>query len=102
VLPLLVRGSGIAVGRLFSGWASPLGAGVVAALPTLVLARIVADTDSLAWLAVVGAAWSLVYAAVAWRIGLTASERWLVRSLATTGRRSPTEPELPEITELND
>jgi O-antigen/teichoic acid export membrane protein len=102
VLPVLVRRRGISFGRLFSGWAPPLGAGIVAALPTLVLARAVTDTDSLAALAVVGVAWSLVYAAVAWRIGLTASERWLVRSLATTRRRPPEEPELPEITELND
>jgi O-antigen/teichoic acid export membrane protein len=88
VLPLLARRRGVSPRHLASAWASPLAAGVVAALPTLVLARAVTDTTSLLALAVVGAVWALVFAAVGWRLALTETEREIVRGLARR-RRSP-------------
>jgi O-antigen/teichoic acid export membrane protein len=99
VLPFLVRRQGVSLRLLFAGWAQPLGAGVLAAVPTLVLAAAVTDTHSLFVLAVVGAAWTAVFGAIAWRLGLTGVERALVRSLVWTRRRPSFEPDLPEAPE---
>ena len=85
VLPLLARRRGMSVRQISAAWVQPAAAGVVAALPTLVLARAVTDTSSLLVLAVVGAAWSVVFAAIAWKLALTDNERVIVRGLA--GRR---------------
>jgi O-antigen/teichoic acid export membrane protein len=99
VLPLLARRRGVSLRSLFAGWTQPLAAGILAALPTLLLARLVTDTDSLLVLAAVGAAWTVVFGAVAWRLALTPVERSLVRSLGKTNRRPAFEPELPETPE---
>ena len=72
-------------GAVLLSWAVPVGVGVVAALPTLVLARAVTDTSSLLVLAVVGALWTAVFAALAWRLALTRSERTMVRGLVSRG-----------------
>ena len=96
VLPLLARRRGISMRLLFAGWAQPLAVGILAAVPTLLLARFVTDTDSLFLLAAVGAAWAVVFGAVAWRLALTPAERSLVRSLGQTRRQPTFEPELPE------
>ena len=71
--------------EISAAWGLPAAAGCLAALPTLVLARAVTETDSLVVLAVVGAAWSAVFAAIAWRLALTDNERAIVRGLV--GRR---------------
>ncbi len=99
VMPVLARRGGVPVRSLFASWAGPVAAGAIAALPTLVLARWLTDTDSLLVLAAVGAVWSVVFGAVAWRLGLTASERVLVRSLATSRRRPRMAAELPDTPE---
>jgi hypothetical protein len=99
VLPLLARRRGVSLRSLFAGWTQPLAAGILAALPTLLLARLVTDTNSLLVLAAVGAAWTVVFGAVAWRLALTPVERSLVRSLGKTNRRPAFEPELPETPE---
>lgn len=99
VLPLLARRQGVSLRLLLSGWAQPLAAGVLAALPTLVLAAAVTDTHSLVVLAVVGATWTVAFSATAWRLGLTDVERALVRSLVWVRRRPSIEPELPEAPE---
>lgn len=95
VLPLLARRAGVPLGAFFASWGAPVVAAAIAALPTLVLARWLTDTDSLLVLALVGAAWSVAFGAVAWRIGLTASERSLVRSL-TARRRRTAEADVPD------
>ena len=85
VLPLLARRRGVSFREISAAWVLPVAAGCLAALPTLVLARAVTDTDSLLILAVVGAAWSAAFAAIAWRLALTDNERAIVRGLV--GRR---------------
>lgn len=87
VYPILIRRAGIPFRDLFAGWGEPVAAATIAAIPTLVLARWLTDTDSLLVLALVGAAWSVVFGAVAWRLGLRAPERSLVRSLARSRSR---------------
>ena len=67
--------------------------GVLAAVPTLVLARAVTDTTSLIVLACVGAAWSAAFAAIAWRLALTAGERSMIRGLVRRRRAHPTSPD---------
>ena len=89
LLPLLARRRGMSFRRMTAAWAYPAGAGVIAALPTLVLARAVTDTSSLLVLAVVGAAWSVVFAAIAWHLALTDNERVIVRRLAGRRRTRP-------------
>jgi O-antigen/teichoic acid export membrane protein len=96
VLPMLARRRGVSLRPLFASWAQPLAVGVVAALPTLLLARFLTSTDSLLVLAAVGVAWTAVFSAVAWRFALTPAERSLVRSLRQTRRRPTLEPELPD------
>ncbi len=81
VMPVLARRRGVSVRSLAAAWSTPLVAGAAAALPTLVLARAVTDTTSLAALALVGIAWALVFSALAWRFALDASERALVARL---------------------
>jgi len=90
VLPLLARREGMPYRAVLGSWAAPVGVGLVAALPTLVLAGVVTDTSSLLVLAVVGACWTALFAALAWRLALTESERGMVRGLA--GRRQATLP----------
>jgi O-antigen/teichoic acid export membrane protein len=90
VFPMLARRRGVSVRLLVSAWIAPLAAGAVAAIPTLILARAVTDTTSLAVLALVGAAWAVVFSAAAWRLALTPPERALVRSLIPARRRPPT------------
>ena len=85
VLPLLARRRGVSFRAISTAWGLPVVAGCLAALPTLVLARAVTETDSMVALAVVGAAWSAVFAAIAWRLALTDNERAIVRGLV--GRR---------------
>jgi O-antigen/teichoic acid export membrane protein len=85
VLPLVARPLGISARAVSAAWLAPVGAGIVAALPTLVLARAVTDNDSLLGLALVGAVWALAFAAVAWRVALTDSERAAFRR--ALGRR---------------
>ncbi|MGZ8702803.1 MAG: hypothetical protein ACXWZY_11010, partial [Gaiellaceae bacterium] len=99
LLPFLARRQGVSLRLLFAGWVQPLAAGVLAALPTLALLAAVITTDSLLALAVVGAAWTIAFGAIAWRVGLTDAERALVRSLVWTRRRPSFEPELPEAPE---
>ena len=91
VLPLLARQLGIAWGGLFAAWTRPVAAGVIAALPTLVLARVATDTSSLIVLAAVGIVWAVAFAAVAWRLALTGDEReWITRLLRRRRDRSST------------
>ena len=66
---------GVPMGCCTRAWLAPVLVGLVAALPTLVLARVVTDTDSLLVLAAVGAAWAALFGAVAWRVALTPGER---------------------------
>jgi len=89
VLPLLARRRGVSLRRLAAAWAHPVGAGIIAALPTLVLARAVTQTSSLVILACVGTAWAVAFAAVAWRLALTDTERALVRRLVARRRGKP-------------
>ena len=95
VLPALARGRGTSMLELVGAWVKPMVAGVVAALPTLVLARWATDTTSLLVLALVGAIWALAFAAVAWRLALTGSERTLVRGLLGRRRAGPPETTAP-------
>ncbi len=81
VMPALARRRGVSVRSLAAAWSTPLLAGAAAALPTLILARALTNTTSLAALALVGVAWALVFSAVAWRFALNASERALVSRL---------------------
>jgi len=99
VLPLLARRQGVSLRLLLASWAQPLAAGVLAALPTLLLAAVVTNTDSVLVLALVGGAWTLAFGAFAWRVGLTEVERSLIRSLVWTRRRPSFEPDLPEAPE---
>jgi O-antigen/teichoic acid export membrane protein len=92
VLPLLARRSGTSTPELIGAWAKPVAAGVVAALPTLVLARATTDTSSLLLLALVGALWAGAFAAVAWRLALTGNERALIRSLLGRRRERTSSP----------
>jgi len=86
LLPLLSRREGMPYGAVLLSWAVPVGVGVVAAVPTLVLARAVTDTSSLFVLAIVGVLWTAVFAALAWRLALTRSERTMVRGLVSRGQ----------------
>ena len=95
VLPALARGRGTSMLELVGAWVKPMVAGVVAALPTLVLARWATDTTSLLVLALVGAIWALAFAAVAWRLALTDGERTLVRGLLGRRRAGPPETTAP-------
>ena len=81
VMPALARRRGVSVRSLAVAWSTPLVAGAAAAVPTLILARVLTDTTSLAVLALVGIAWALLFSALAWRFALTASERALVSRL---------------------
>lgn len=83
VLPLLARRRGVSLRGLAIAWLLPVVSGSLAALPTLVLARAVTETKSLIVLALVGAAWAVVFGLVAWRVALTDSDRSLVRRLVT-------------------
>ena len=93
VLPLLARRRGVSLRQLTMAWAKPVLAGLVAALPTLVLARAVTQTSSLVVLACVGAMWAAAFSAVAWRLALTDGERTLVRSLVRGRRGRPSVPD---------
>jgi O-antigen/teichoic acid export membrane protein len=86
LLPLLAQREGMPFRAVAVSWATPVGVGLVAALPTLVLARAVTDTSSLFVLAIVGVLWTAVFAALAWRLALTKSERRMVRGLAGRGQ----------------
>jgi len=86
VLPLLSRREGMPYRDVVASWATPVGVGIVAALPTLVLARAITDTSSLLVLAAVGVFWTAVFAALAWRLALTNHERTMVRGLARRGQ----------------
>jgi O-antigen/teichoic acid export membrane protein len=88
VMPLLARRRDVSRRLLAGAWLTPLAAGAAAAVPTLLLARLVTHTTSLAALAAVGLAWTLAFAALAWRWSLSDEERRLVRRLASL-RRPP-------------
>lgn len=92
VMPALARRRGIPYRLLAGAWSSPLLAGAIAALPTLLLARVLFETRSLLPLAAVGAAWALVFCLVAWRLALSEPDRVLVRRLFAL-RRGSTESE---------
>ena len=96
VLPVLTGRAGVPLRSIFAGWAGPVAAGAIAAVPTLVLARLLTDTDSLAVLACVGVGWSAVFGVLAWRVGLTATERSLVRSLTASRRAHQTVTDVPD------
>jgi O-antigen/teichoic acid export membrane protein len=85
VMPALARRRGVSVRSLAVAWGTPLVAGAAAAVPTLILARVLTDTTSLAVLALVGIAWALLFSALAWRFALNASERALVSRLIPLG-----------------
>lgn len=97
VLPILTHRQGVSLRRLFAGWSQPLAAGAIAALPTLVLAEALTSTDSLLLLALVGSAWTVAFAATAWRVGLTGTERAIVRSLVRSGPRPSPAGDLPDV-----
>jgi O-antigen/teichoic acid export membrane protein len=92
VLPLLARRRGVSLRSLSAAWLLPVLSGILAALPTLVLARAVTSTNSLLVLAFVGVAWASVFGVVAWRVGLTNTDRALVRRLVTKRHQSPPPP----------
>jgi O-antigen/teichoic acid export membrane protein len=79
VLPYLARKRGVSARAIWRAWGEPVLAGLVAALPTLVLARAITDTSSLIVLACVGAVWAVVFAAIAWRMALSGGERTRIR-----------------------
>ncbi len=83
VMPTLARRQGISRRLLARAWITPIGAGALAAVPTLLLARLVTETTSLLALALVGIVWAGVFSGIAWRFALSASERALVRRLAS-------------------
>lgn len=95
VTPLLVRReTGLGIGPLARAWLRPIVLAAIAALPTLVAARLLA-IDSLLEFTAVAAVWALVYGAVFWRWGLDERERaTLQRAFAGGGR--PTQPALAE------
>lgn len=79
VTPVLVRReTGLGVGALVHAWLVPVAIAAVAALPTLVAARLLA-IDTLLEFAAVGAVWALVYASCFWRWGLDERERGTLR-----------------------
>jgi O-antigen/teichoic acid export membrane protein len=86
LLPLLARREGMPYAAVVVSWGTPVAVGILAAVPTLVVARVLTDTDSLLVLAVVGAYWAAVFSALAWRLALTRGERTMVRGLARRGR----------------
>ena len=86
LLPWLARREGMPYGDVVMSWATPVGIGIVAALPTLVAARAVTDTSSLFVLAVVGVFWTAVFSALAWRLALTKGERTMIRGLGRRGQ----------------
>ena len=93
VLPLLARRrGGVSLRNVTSAWGRPVLAGLIAALPTLVLARATTDTTSLIVLACVGAAWAVVFGAIAWRSALSDGERTMIRGLVRRRRTGPTAP----------
>jgi O-antigen/teichoic acid export membrane protein len=92
VLPLLARRRGVSLRRLAAAWSQPVAVGILAAVPTLLLARAVTETNSLIALAFVGAAWTVVFGALAWRLALTDIERLLVRRLVAGRRGGPSKP----------
>ncbi len=86
VMPALVRRRNVSRRQLARAWITPIAAGAVAAVPTLLLARLVTDTTSLGALALVGLAWAAVFSLVAWRWAVSTDERVLVRRLISLGR----------------
>jgi O-antigen/teichoic acid export membrane protein len=92
VLPYLARRRGVSARAIWRAWGEPVLAGLIAALPTLVLARALTDTSSMIVLACVGAIWAVVFAAVAWRLALTGSERTRIRGLVRARRARPAAP----------
>ena len=92
VLPFLCRRRGVSLRDLWLAWGEPVLAGLIAAVPTLVLARALTDTTSLLVLACVGAAWTAVFAAIAWRLALTKGERGMIREAVRTRRARAAAP----------
>ena len=80
VTPFLVRReAGIDPWALARAWLRPVGLAAVAALPTLVAARLLA-IDTLLEFTAVAAVWGVVYALVFWRWGLDRRERDVLRA----------------------
>ena len=95
VTPLLVRReTGVALAPLARAWLRPIVLAAIAALPTLVAARLLA-IDTLLEFTAVGAVWAVVYAAVFWRWGLDERERATLLRAFAGGR--PTQPALAEM-----
>lgn len=92
VLPLLARRRGVSLRQITRAWGQPVLVGFAAALPTLVLARVVTETSSLIVLACVGAAWTAVFAAIAWRVALSDDERATIRRLVRARRSHSAAP----------
>jgi O-antigen/teichoic acid export membrane protein len=87
-LPLLVARDGITYRLLVSAWSRPVAAGLVASSVTLVPAAVLwHDSHSLPGVLAVGAVWSVVYAALAWRVALGPPERAFVRRTLANARR---------------
>jgi O-antigen/teichoic acid export membrane protein len=85
VTPLLVRReTGIAPWPLARAWLRPILLAAVAALPTLVAARLLA-IDSLIEFTAVAGVWAIVYGAVFWRWGLEERERGVLRGALKGG-----------------
>ena len=94
VTPLLVRReTGVGLAPLARAWLRPIVLAAIAALPTLVAARLLA-IDTLLEFTAVGALWALVYGAVFWRWGLDERERATLLRAFAGGR--PTQPALAE------
>jgi O-antigen/teichoic acid export membrane protein len=86
VLPRLVAREGISARTLMHAWAPPVVAGAAAAAVTLVPAALLwGGSRSLPGILGIGAAWSVVYAAVAWMVALGPRERQFVRRMVTRG-----------------
>jgi len=95
VTPLLVRReTGLPIGPLALAWLRPIVLAAVAAMPTLVAARLLA-IDTLLEFTAVAAVWALAYAAVFWRWGFDERERGTLLRAFSSGVR-PTQPALAD------
>ena len=91
VLPyLLRRESSVSLRALAGAWLRPVGLGVVAAIPTLLLPGRVFDVDTLVEFVGLGVCWLALFGALVWVFALREPERRTIGEAfgrGSTGRR---------------
>ena len=96
VLPyLLRRESSVAMRGLAAAWLRPVGLGVLAAIPTLLVAGRCLDIDTLPEFIVVGVCWLALYSALVWRFAMRPPERRTISEAFGRGSTAVADAEQP-------